>query len=251
MEALASLSWSTSCPCKRVSLRLSSFTAAEYGDVESLQKRGPICRRAADTSGQIPLTLAAQHGRVEATSWLIQTGSPLFPSFGSQGATPLHRACFSGAVGAIKVILDHLEQGNDRVHGNGDVSTSLLLIPDTSFGDWRTPLHKAVAGGRYLAVCLLLDFLKHNQPLMAATLSAVDSEGQTPLQLAMECVEQESKNPRELHSSVLRWDMVAGGPPDWSKCAKVGRTVVQTNAVMCFLVLSLVLLSLYMHHPSQ
>jgi len=75
-------------------------------------------------------------------------------------------------------------------------------------------LHKAVKGGRPLAVVLLLKFLKSSSPsnnnnnsLRRTVLKSVDSQGRTPLQLAKEC---QNEGEEEI-LSLRRWDVVAGG----------------------------------------
>jgi ankyrin repeat protein len=50
------------CPCKKFPLFLSSFTAAEYGDLHSLEKIVDKDVDCLDSSGYTPLHLAAQNG---------------------------------------------------------------------------------------------------------------------------------------------------------------------------------------------
>jgi len=119
-----------------------------------------------------------------------------------------------------------------------------LLARDRSFGDYMTPIHKPAVGWRYLAVKLLLDKLdvisdsfynlhhvesknrniKSNEKLQYPTQNAnllhralemKDSRGRTALEVAkeLECNQEEER------LSVRRWDCVAGGVVDWSKCA--------------------------------
>lgn len=90
-----------------------------------------------------------------------------------------------------------------------------LTARDTSFGDYRTPLHKAAAGGRHLAVQLLLDAWSKVGSNIKEGLELLDARGLTPLDVAKEM--QQSKD----HDSVKRWDVVAGGPPDWDACVKL------------------------------
>ena len=198
-----------SCPCKRLPLCLSSFTAAEYGDLNSLAKQGSAVVHRRDAAGYTPLHLAAQNGHVSATALLLQLGCSVDGGPGC-GATPLHRASYSGAVGAMRILLEWNTPQCD------------LLAKDTSFGDGMSPLHKAVAGGRYLAVQLLLEALRgrfehqsySSESLLSLGLNAKDSLGRTPLELANEL----SKRQDTERKAVSRWDATAGGHADWNKC---------------------------------
>eukprot|EP00980_Cylindrotheca_fusiformis_P031319 scaffold26170_cov132-Cylindrotheca_fusiformis.AAC.1 len=206
------------CPCKRLPLALSSFTAAEYGDLHSLQKSGRSIAQKVDEFGTTPLHLAAQNDHLAAVAALLQLGCHVDGSSGSannSGATPLHRAAFSGAVGSMRILIQH---GAD------------LLATDVSFDDQMTPLHKAAAGGRYLAVQLLLEALRttrlatnndeeqqRQQSLLAEALEMKDSRGRTPLEVAQE-LHKIQKTERD---SVARWDQVAGGVADWGTCIQL------------------------------
>jgi hypothetical protein len=118
-----------------------------------------------------------------------------------EGATPLHRASFSGAVAAMRILIEHKAN---------------LLAKDASFHDKMTPLHKAAAGGRYLAVQLLLEALRSFGKLNQALIEK-DRGHRTPLQVANE-LRKIQQSERE---SVARWDQVAGGVADWDKCAQL------------------------------
>jgi hypothetical protein len=202
MNTGTSASTSLDCPCKRIPLSLSSFTAAEFGDLGALKRKSSETIWN-DSVGYTPLHLAAQHGHVAATVYLLEkinVNSGLGCS-----ATPLHRASFSGAIGTMRLLLNR--------------SDCDLLAKDISCADYRTPLHKAIAGGRYLAVHLLLTELRSrtesNETFLHQALRAVDCNQQTPLQLARSFI---SKDYDVERSSVARWDAVAGGPPNWTRC---------------------------------
>lgn len=201
-----SSSHTASCPCKRVPLYLSSFTAAEHGDLHSLvftstRSSQPWIASRVDSAGSTPLHYSAQHGHVAATAFLLQQGSDV--NAAASGATPLHRASFSGATSTMRLLLED--------------QNCYLLVPDTSFGDRMTPLHKAASGGRYLAVQLLLDVLR-TRKLLETALTITDSMGMTPLQVAQAKMDRE-----EEPQSVARWNTVAGGSPSWNQCAALLR----------------------------
>jgi Ankyrin repeats (3 copies) len=237
------------CPCKLIKSSLSTFTAAEFGEVDVLRQKAeklmqpynPLPSLGSSYHGSTdsqetnqplnevsdwysPLHLAAQHGHVAATSFLLEHVSAKVGM--GVGALPLHRAAFAGAVGTMRLLLDQHD-------------TSDLLAIDGSCGDGRTPLHKAVGGGRFLAVKLLLVEMQarsNGVPVTAASrsgsvagsldpvgksilsnaLSAVDAYGQTPLELARDIATSRSYETER--SSVARWDSVAGGRPDWRQC---------------------------------
>lgn len=199
-----------SCPCKKLPWSLSSFTAAEFGEVQSLLKKDQFWNRR-DDAGYTPLHLAAQHNHVAATSLLIRSGANVNGYNGEENlsgvdggvkrrsATPLHRAAFAGAIASMQLLLQ--EPDCD------------LLARDNSFGDGKTALHKAAAGGRYLAVQLLLDEL-NRRALLSSALRIEDSSSRTPLEVAQDLLCRQDTE----RKSVARWDVVAGGVADWSKC---------------------------------
>ena len=218
-----------SCPCKKLPRRLSSLTAAEYGDIHSLSKRFSQSN-GKDKSNAIsfplgynPLHISSQNGHAAATLFLLNVGfnvngdDECFCKEGSDiiqknvrvsakeigdlsenkrydgnscsnstfagkpGCTPLHRASFSGAVCTMEILIQWNRHGlgmttvaeKNHQNGEGSINNNFkpkietrenkycnLLARDRSFGDYMTPLHKAAAGGRYLAVKLLLDKLE-------------------------------------------------------------------------------------------
>ncbi|KAL3803205.1 hypothetical protein HJC23_003480 [Cyclotella cryptica] len=219
-----------SCPCQHISLSLSSATAAEYGDTASLSRRLHKIRNndlhqqqpssTISNGGITPLHLAAQHDHPAAVLLLLTDGNchvdtglvnEDVSSSSFCGATPLHRASFAGAVSAMRILLDWGTHDNQ-----GGIQTD-ILARDSSFGDLRTPLHKAVAGGRPMAVQLLLMVLSQRK-LLERGLEAVDSQGLTPLELVKQYTSLSSEDLEREKSSVRRWDAIAGGCADWESC---------------------------------
>jgi len=172
------------CPCKLAPAAYSSHTAAEYGNMATLINK----KNKTNTDDMItPLHLAAQHGHVAATQYLLNQGP-------FEKVNPLHRASFSGAVGTLRVLLDY--------------HVAWIAQPDTSFGDLQLPLHKAAAGGRSLAIHLLLQY-------DTKQLQARDAQGRTPRDVAVQARRSNDTD------SVARWNQVAGGLPDWELCVQV------------------------------
>lgn len=244
------------CTCKNILWNLSTNTAAEYGDLGAIIRRYTTARKEGrgesknktDTSSSSsstsrtsyePLHLAAQHGHLAVVSFLLQQG--FHPDYGtttilsqqqqeqrisspSSSSTPLHRACFSGAVGCVKLLLEH---GAD------------ITAKDGSFGDGMTPLHKAVKGGRYLAVAVIVHHYQNrtNQPhhhrqqkqqqhILDEIINDRDSQNRTPLELAREL---DSKGQDEI-LSLRRWDKVAGGTASFQKCIEILEQHIKTKA---------------------
>lgn len=247
------------CPCKLLPQCLSSFTAAEYGDLHSLSTKPDVAHKVG-LGGLTPLHYAAQNDKASSTAYLLGLGanvdgrprledmsiSVLHQNVGSSssgrtetkskeawcGATPLHRAAFSGAVSAMQILLEWGSGSSAAPTSNAASTTSRdtsrrqcdILAQDTSFGDKMTPLHKAAAGGRPLAVQLLVETLRsrshqeyshEESDLLRRGLTALDSQGRTPLEVA------KAIDPLEEAKSVKRWDSVAGGGPDWARCIAI------------------------------
>jgi len=181
--------------------------------------------------GYTPLHMAAQNGHGHIVLHLLEKGfhpdtgkesRQGYTRIGEEFVTPLHRACFSGAVSCIDALLQY---------------PCDLFAKDRSIGDDMTPLHKAVKGGRHLAVLSLLNHAKnhsknHNHSTQESTVTAEgnneqmdqllnrmfearDSKNRTPLKLAIELNDISDKD------SVRRWDEVAGCAANWQECVNL------------------------------
>jgi hypothetical protein len=237
------------CPCKLLPRSFSSFTAAEYGDLYTLAKIGPAVAHRHDDFGYTPLHFAAQNNHVAATALLLQLGCHVDGivsvvgdlNYNSTtrfcGSTPLHRAAFAGATASMKILLDWNSTNPGDSTSVSSKQQCNLLAKDLSVGDDFTPLHKAAAGGRFLAVQLLLETMRSrldqefNSPIRATllhrALEARDKLARTPLDIARYYL---SIRETERHA-VARWDGVAGGPPDWIKCVQLLENATSVSGV--------------------
>ena len=220
------------CPCKRLPLSWSSWTGAEYGDVHTLQRLTNLSTRR-DAAGQTPLHVAAAHGHMVAVQILLEAGCDVYDNM--SGATALHRAAFSGAVGTMGLLLDAAQAQKQKEEYSPQTPTDnnrqnnekdILFLPDTSFGDGRIPLHKAAAGGRSMAVHLLLQAHQAQGTLLKA-LQTRDAYQQTPLQVAQAL----ARNSQVEAQHVARWNVVAGGQANFDQCVCILQDAIRTGRV--------------------
>ena len=131
------------CPCRLETRNLSIFTACSIGEIESVKKRitiNPNSVNTCDSYGMSPLLYAAQNNHHKIVQLLLDNNGS--PNIASSGATPLHRAAYSGAVESIQLLL---------TYAGVDINAQ-----DESFGDHRTALHKAASQGHTRVVELLI-----------------------------------------------------------------------------------------------
>ena len=143
------------------------FTAAAQGDLARVRQqieKGSAPNKS-DDYGYTPLHLASQHGHVAIVQYLL--GARARPDPCECGATPLHRAAFAGEAACVALLLARGADAGAR---------------DASFGDRRTPLHKACSRG---ALGVARALLAHAPALV--TVFAEDARGLTPL----DCLELE------------------------------------------------------------
>lgn len=112
-----------------------------------------------DTYGYIPLHYSAQNNKLETTLFLL-TYAKVQPDTNECGATALHRSAYRGHYEICKLLLAH---------------GACINVKDISFGDLRTPLHKAVQSGNKQ----LIDFLVEQ----GADVNALDRDGLKPFEL--------------------------------------------------------------------
>jgi ankyrin repeat protein len=153
-----------------------------------------------DPKGGSAVFLCAQHNRPDFMRILFKYGAlpAPKPSVGHNDArqrnsAPIHIAASRNNTGAMKVLLEHGADVNQKILTSG--ATALILAAHTGFIeamkvlvdfdadldaydlDRRTALHKACESGHLKAVELLLDNF--------ATVDCIDQKGYTPLMIAV------------------------------------------------------------------
>jgi hypothetical protein len=85
-----------------------------------------------------------------------------------------------------------------------------LLARDASYGNLRTPLHKAMAVGRPLAAQLLVRALRR-RGVLREVMRARDASGRTPLESARAYASIPPNEAKTEGAWVRQWDAVVGG----------------------------------------
>lgn len=154
----------TDCPCKRGSFEGNLWSAAQWGQEERVRHLLSAAHSAdpnkVDEEGYTALIFAAQKGHDGVIRALLAAGALV--SAGGCGATPLHRAAYSGHTTALRLLLA------------APSARHILDARDSSTGDLRTALGKAAWQGHADAVRLLLE--SGADPRIASR------NGRTPLQ---------------------------------------------------------------------
>ena len=149
------------CPCKLMTSSCSIWTAAETNDYDTVYSRinsNSALASKLDAYGYTALHYAAQHNHVRIVIFLLSKGCP--PDANGCGATPLHRASYSGSLESCELLLK----------AGADVNAI-----DSSYRDMGSPLHKAYSVANVPAVTLLLSY--------GANSLQLDASGKTPVQL--------------------------------------------------------------------
>jgi ankyrin repeat protein len=149
------------CPCKLMTSSISIWTAAETNDFDTLCSR--ISQNNAlvsklDAYGYTALHYAAQQNHIRIIVFLLSKGCA--PDINSCGATPLHRAAYSGSFEACELL----------IKAGADVNAV-----DSSYRDLGSPLHKAYSIANVKIVNLLLN--NGSNPVQ------LDAAGKIPQQL--------------------------------------------------------------------
>jgi len=140
--------------------------------------------------------------------------------------TPLHKAVAGGRPLAAQLLVRAsrhrgiLREAMRARDASGpipleSVRTYASIPPDEAetegaYGDLRTPLHKAVAGGRPLAAQLLVHASRCRGVLREA-MQARDALGRTPLESACTYASIPPDEAETEGARVWRWDVAAGG----------------------------------------
>ncbi|GMI23240.1 hypothetical protein TeGR_g13290 [Tetraparma gracilis] len=216
----SSSSHPATCPCKFLSLNLSIFTSSSLGAPAPPSrpvKLRPISSPSGssytalptDDYGYSPLHYAAQNNHVPLVSHFLSLLSAANPSPASlslalshsapplpPGCSPLHRACFSGAVPSLLLLLPHLEL------------QALLLADASTGGPPMTPLQKCVVAGRAGSAYVLLC---RAASLPAPALLSVLNPSSVPASSLASYWRSFSSSHGDVDPA-SRWDSVAGSP---------------------------------------
>ena len=142
--------------------------------------------------GRTPLHTASAWGNLEIGQWLLEHGADV-DAKDHDHWTPLHLAANNGYFELVRMLLGHHADINARsdightpirlavAHGRIDIARILLdngADPNSRGDDQSTPLHRASLYGDFDTAHLLLE--------RGADVDAVDGEGDTAYQIALE-----------------------------------------------------------------
>lgn len=152
------------CPCKNQTYNCSIFSAASTNSIQLIKNKlliNPNIAGKLDVYGYTPLHYSAQMNNFTILSLLLSSSlRKVDPDFNTCGATPLHRAAYSGAYECCEILLK---------------AGAYVDAIDTSFKDHQTPLHKAASRRHRRVVDLLLSY--------HADTTILDAHGQLAMDL--------------------------------------------------------------------
>lgn len=210
--------------------------AQDLGIVDLIMGEDPLSALYADSTGSLPIHIAAAHGRLDIVKTLLKECSYCESSRNASGQTFLHVAVEKEKLDIIEYVCG--ERKFNRILNAGDQ-------------DGNTALHLAVNNASENIFCSLMQ----NREVC---LNFANKEGRTPLDLAFLGLHPKvicMKGPREwiffdlLHGGgdfgVDSWDHLAGNvvEPDWEKeSERVGKSASML-AVCAVLILNAALLA--------
>ncbi|XP_022908719.1 ankyrin repeat domain-containing protein 39 [Onthophagus taurus] len=121
------------------------WASAQCGDLERCQKlvKTGVDVNVEDNFGYTALHYSARHGKLDVCKWLLRENAKVDAKTRSGGATPLHRACTTGHLEVVRLLLTYKAD------------------PEIKDADGKTALHRA-AENQHDKICELLINQSHN-----------------------------------------------------------------------------------------